>query len=206
MDSINFVGFLTFVVITTFTPGPNNISSSSMGVLYGYPKTLRYIGGIVTGFFVIMLVAGIISNTLYTILPSVETIMRIIGAGYILWLAYKTVKSSYQFSTDDNEDEHQSPTLGYINGLMLQALNPKVWIYALTLYTSFLASITNNIIFLIFSALFLASVAFCTTSSWAIMGALIKRYLSNPKIQRIVNIILGLLLVYTAIDLSGIFH
>lgn len=204
MDTINLAGFLTFVVITTFTPGPNNISSSSMGVLYGYPKTLRYIAGIVTGFFGIMFIAGIISNTLYTLLPSVETIMRLIGAAYILWLAYKTIKSSYKF--DSENDEEKSPALGYANGLMLQALNPKVWVFSLTLYTTFLVPITGNVIFLLISAGFLAFVAFCATSSWAIMGALIKRYLSNPKIQRAINIILALLLVYTAIDLSGIFH
>lgn len=127
MDAINFGAFLTFVIVTTFTLGPNNISSSSMGILYGYKQSLRYIAGIVVGFFFIMLIAGIISQTLYAIFPSLETIMRLVGATYILWLAYKTLKSSYQF------DDTSTPVLGFINGLMLQALNPKAWIYALTL-------------------------------------------------------------------------
>jgi len=203
MDTINIAGFITFVVITTFTPGPNNITSSSMGVLYGYRQTLRYIAGIVTGFFGIMFTAGVISNTLYTLLPSLEIIMRLLGAGYILWLAYKTVKSSYQFESDE---DNTSPALGYRNGFTLQAINPKVWIYALTLYTTFLTPVTGNVLLLVLSALFLAFIAFCATSSWAIMGALIKRYLNNSRIQRGINIILALLLVYTAIDLSGIFH
>jgi len=200
MDTINLGAFLTFVIITTFTPGPNNITSSSMGVLYGYRKSLRYISGIVTGFFGIMLLAGIISQTLYAIFPSLESVMRIIGAGYILWLAYKTLKSSYNFGEDS------SPVLGFLNGVLLQALNPKAWIYGLTLYTTFLASITNNIIFLLLSALFLACVAFCATSTWALTGAVIKRYLTNPNIQKGINITLAVLLIYTAVDLSGLFH
>ena len=200
MDAINLGTFLTFVIVTTFTPGPNNITSSSMGVLYGYRKSLKYISGIVTGFFGIMFLAGVISQTLYAIFPSLESYMRIIGATYILWLAYKTLKSSYSF------EEDSSPVLGFLNGVLLQALNPKAWVYGLTLYTTFLVSITNNIIFLLLSALFLACVAFCATSTWALSGAAIKRYLKNPNFQKTINIILALLLVYTAIDLSGLLH
>lgn len=200
METINLGAFLTFVLITTFTPGPNNITSSSMGVLYGYRKSLKYISGIVTGFFGIMFLAGIISQTLYAIFPSLESVMRIVGAGYILWLAYKTLKSSYNFAEDS------SPVLGFFNGVLLQALNPKAWIYGLTLYTTFLASITNNIIFLLLSAIFLACIAFCATSTWALTGAVIKRYLTNPNIQKGINITLAVLLIYTAVDLSGLFH
>lgn len=198
MDAINLGAFLTFVIITTFTPGPNNITSSSMGILYGYRRSLIYIAGIVSGFFVIMFIAGIISRTLYSIFPSLEIIMRIIGALYILWLAYKTFKSSYNFS-----DEETTP-LGYISGLLLQALNPKVWIFALTLYTTFLVPVTDNLLFLSLSAIFLAFVAFCATSTWALSGALIKRYLQNERFQKIINLVLTLLLVYTALDLSGL--
>jgi len=200
METINFGAFITFVLVTTFTPGPNNITSSSMGVLYGYRKSLKYMSGIVTGFFCTMFLAGIISQTLYAIFPSLESVMRIIGAGYILYLAYKTLKSSYNFGEDS------SPVLGFANGVLLQALNPKAWIYGLTLYTTFLAPITGNIIFLLLSAAFLACVAFCATSTWALSGAAIKRYLKNPNIQKGINIALAVLLIYTAVDLSGIFH
>ena len=34
---------MSFVIITTFTPGPNNISSASQGVLFGYRKALPYL-------------------------------------------------------------------------------------------------------------------------------------------------------------------
>src|SRR5215475_1239009 len=107
MNAVNLGALLTFVFITTFTPGPNNISSSSMGILYGYRKSLRYLLGITLGFFLIMVSSALISRTLYTLFPWLETVMRVIGAVYILWLAYKTLKSSYQFSSD------ASPTLGF---------------------------------------------------------------------------------------------
>jgi len=94
--------------------------------------------------------------------------------------------------------------LGYRDGLLLQLFNPKVFLYGLTIYATFLAPITSNLILLFISAVFLASVAFCSTSSWAISGATLKHFLRDDRTQRIVNTILALLLVYTAIDLSGV--
>lgn len=198
METINLGAFLTFVFVTTFTPGPNNITSSSMGVMYGYRKTLRYLLGITLGFFVIMFLSGVVSRTLYAIFPSLEVVMRVVGATYILWLAYKTLKSSYNFSAED------APALGFVNGLLLQALNPKVWVYGLTLYTTFLAAITNNAVLLLMSAVFLALVAFSSTSTWAVGGAAIKQFLRHQRFQQALNTGLALLLIYTAIELSGI--
>jgi cysteine/O-acetylserine efflux protein len=94
MSSINFGALLSFVLITTFTPGPNNISSSSMGILYGYQRSVNYLLGIASGFFGIMLLSGLISRTLYTLFPAIEGALRIVGALYILWLAYKSLKTS----------------------------------------------------------------------------------------------------------------
>ena len=43
---IDFIPLVSFVMVTTFTPGPNNISSASMGVLYGYRDTVKYLAGL----------------------------------------------------------------------------------------------------------------------------------------------------------------
>ncbi len=200
MDTINFGAFIIFVIVTTFTPGPNNISSSSLGVIYGYRKTIPYILGVTTGFFLTMFVTGLISRTLYAIIPTIEGAMRLVGAVYILWLAYKTLKLSYEFSSQNAQ------ALGYGSGLLLQLFNIKVWLYGLALYSTFLAGITGNIVLLLISAVLLASVAFVSTSTWALFGSATKQILRRPAYQRTVNVILALLLVYNAIDLSGIFH
>ncbi|MEO0564499.1 MAG: LysE family transporter [Chloroflexota bacterium] len=197
MESLNLSAFLTFVVITTFTPGPNNITSSSMGVLYGYRRTLQYLLGIITGFFGIMLLSAFVSQTIYGVLPVMEGVMRFVGAGYILWLAYKTANSSLK--TTDAE----TLALGYRDGMLLQVFNPKVWVYGLTIYTTFLVTITSNTPLLILSALFLACVGFCAISTWTLGGTAIKRFLGNARLQRAINIGLALLLVYTAIQLAG---
>lgn len=196
MDS-NFFPLLSFVLITTFTPGPNNITSASMGVLHGYKNTLNYLIGIAAGFFMVMLLCGWVATSLLNMFPFFETPLRLIGAAYILWLAFKTLQASYSF-----KESSQRP-MGFGNGLLLQLLNPKVLVYGLTLFSTFLAPLTNNLKMLVVSAVLLAATAFGATSTWTLFGTAIKTYLHQPAIRNAVNLILSVLLVYTALELSG---
>lgn len=196
--SIEFIPLASFAVVTTFTPGPNNISSASMGVLYGFRESVRYLTGIMVGFFFIMLLCAYVSSALLNAIPSVEPILRVIGAGYILWLAIGTARASYTFEHTD------VAPMGFKKGFFLQTLNPKVAVYGLTLYSTFLSSAAENYLLLTAFALLFALTAFCATSTWALCGAAIRKYLHQPKVRLLVNAVLVLLLVYTAIELSGI--
>ena len=126
--SLEMIPLISFVVVTTFTPGPNNISSAST-----------------------------------------EPILRVIGAAYILWLAIGTTRASYSFNSSN-----VSP-MGFTKGFFLQTLNPKVAVYGLTLYSTFLSSAPENYVVLTAFAIVFALTAFCATSTWALCGAAIRR-------------------------------
>jgi cysteine/O-acetylserine efflux protein len=197
MDT-DFVALVSFVLIASFTPGPNNITSASMGIIFGYKQTLKYLAGIVAGFFLVMLVCGWISATLLQVLPSFENILRLVGAIYILWLAYHTFKASYDF------EEGQQIQLGFSKGFFLQLLNPKAIVYGLTVYSTLLGDRVTGLLPLLFSAIALAGVGFCAISTWTLFGASIRTYLNHSRVKQVLNTILSLLLVYTAVELSGI--
>jgi cysteine/O-acetylserine efflux protein len=169
-----------------------------MGVLHGYKNTLNYLLGLAGGFFLVMLLSGWISTTLLSFFPALEPALRYIGAGYILYLAFAILKASYTFNQDDVKP------MGFGHGLMLQLLNPKLIVYAFTLFAAFLAPITSNVALLVLVVILLTMTAFCATSVWALFGTVIKTYLHYPRVKASVNIILSLLLVYTAIELAGI--
>jgi cysteine/O-acetylserine efflux protein len=198
MTTVNLFSLISFILISTFTPGPSNISSASTAVLHGYRNSLKYQAGLAAGVFILMLLSGLLSTTLLRIFPAFEPIMRYIGAGYILYLAFAILKASYTFSEQDGKP------LGVMHGFMLQILNPKLFVYAFTLFSAFLATMTGNVIFLILIAMLLAAVSFCATSLWALFGTAIKTHLRNPHLNKIINISLALLLVYSAISLTGI--
>lgn len=196
--SINFFPLISFVLITTFTPGPANISSASMGVLYGYKASLRFLLGLVSGLFLVMLLSGLTSATLLRLLPALEPVLRYVSAGYILYLAFSILKASYTFEVADVK------SMGYFHGFALQVSNPKLLVYAFTLFSTFLAPISGNLSLLLLAVPLLALTAFCATSTWALFGTVIKTYLHSPRAKMTVNIILSLFLVYTAIELAGL--
>lgn len=196
--TIEMMPLISFVMITTFTPGPNNISSASLGVIYGYRKTVNYLLGIAIGFFVVMMACAYLSSVLLNFLPSAERYLRWIGGCYIVWLAIGMMRSNP--STSDAG----KPEMAFAKGFILQLFNPKVAVYGLTLYSTFLASISSRIAYLSLSAAIFAMTAFLATSTWALFGAAIKEKLKNDAFRKTLNASLAILLIYTAVELSGL--
>ncbi|MCP5101424.1 MAG: hypothetical protein GY943_38245 [Chloroflexi bacterium] len=86
----------------------------------------------------------------------------------------------------------------------MQLLNPKVIIYGLTLYSAFMHDMVTLPFGLIVSALAFAAIGFCAISTWVLFGTGIRTYLHHPRINWAFNATLSLMLVGTAVDLSGI--
>jgi threonine/homoserine/homoserine lactone efflux protein len=108
------------------------------------------------------------------------------------------LKASYNFR------EQEDKSLGFIQGLMLNILNPKLVVYAFTLFSAFLLPLTKNLMALTATCVLLAFVSFCSTTIWAVFGTAIKLYLHDPRLKTVVNVVLSLLLVYAAVNLMGI--
>ncbi|MFN8440941.1 MAG: LysE family translocator [Caldilineaceae bacterium] len=195
---IQLLPLLSYVIISTFTPGPSNISTTSLAMQHGYQKSLNYQVGLALAVFLYMFVSGWISATLLRIFPLLEPILRYLGAAYILYLAYLIFNANYTFQ------EEKTQPLGSGAGFLLNALNPKLFVYAFTLFSAFLAPISGNVAWVALAALLLAAISFAATSTWALFGSAIKRFLHNSHGKTVVNLVLGLLLVYTAISLIGL--
>jgi cysteine/O-acetylserine efflux protein len=192
---MNLFSIISYVLVSSFTPGPSNISTASMAILHGYKATLKYQFGLALGVFLLMSLSGLFSAALLRIFPALEPILRYLGAAYILYLAFGILMASYTFA------EKETKPLGVGNGFVLQILNPKLVVYAFSLFGTFLASATGNFVWINLLALALAAVSFCATSTWALFGSSIKSQLHNQRWRMTVNIVLSLLLVYSAASL-----
>jgi cysteine/O-acetylserine efflux protein len=190
----NFLAFLSYVLVTTFTPGPNNIMSMSNASRYGFRKSIFFNVGIFVGFFIIIALCSIFSVTLYSLIPSIKPIMTYIGAVYILWLAWKTYKSEPH---NDSNSEKQTNT--FLSGLLLQFVNPKVIIYGVTTVSTFIVPYYSSVFVLTGFSVLLAFVGFVATCCWSLFGSVFQKLLVEK--DKVVNIIMALLLVYCAISL-----
>jgi len=196
--SLSWVALVSFVLVTTFTPGPNNVSSMALGMSHGFRGSLRFLFGIAAGFVVVMALCALVSVLLATWLPAIEPYLRIVGSLYIVWLAVHTFLGSLR------AEPATARRLGFMDGFLLQALNAKVIIYGLTLYSTFLAPISADPLLGGLSAVALAAVGLVAVSVWNVAGAFFSRQFQKPVLRRIVAAVLSLFLVYSALESSGL--
>ena len=200
MSSVDFPALAVFIFVTIFTPGPNNITSTALGSAGGFGRAFPFTLGVTIGVGLLMAVASALTGLLLEAVPLAEPVMRWIGVAYILWLAWRVWRSGSHAAQADAE--RRLP--GLPEGIVLQIVNPKALIYALTVYGSFLAAVPRSPVFTVVSAAVLALPAWLSTMTWAAAGAAISRVLGGPRATLIVNAILALALVYSAVQLSGL--
>ena len=189
-----FLSFLLYVIVTSFTPGPNNIMAMVFANKYGLKKTIRFCLGVGAGFFVIMVLSSYFNLLLKNYIPKVESIMSILGAIYMVYLAVKIIASK-----EKGDDSNGNKKYGFVTGMLLQFINPKGILYGITAISTFiLPYYTSNLSLLLFSIL-LAFVGFMSTICWSLFGAIFSRFLS--KYRSPFNAIMALLLVYSAVTI-----
>ena len=190
----NFFAFMSYVVISSFTPGPVNIISMSNSSKYGFKKSIPFSAGATTAFFVIFSLCGFFSASLFHLIPSIESIMVYIGAAYILWLAY-----SIYTSKPKNDSQDHRKTTSYIPGFLFQFVNPKGIIYAITTVATFVTPYYKSGPIVFVFAATLSAIIFIANSSWALFGTVFQKFLAEH--SKLTNTIMALLLVYCAISL-----
>lgn len=180
-----------YALVSIFTPGPNNITSSSLGMRLGYRGALRFVTGVATGFFCTLLISGLLTELLVSAYGRVAIVLKVAGVAYLLWIAWTVIRPEGH--------AHQSPTATgtrFRDGLLLQFVNPKVILFGLTMYATLLAPLTKSWLAVVVSAAVLAVLSFCSTSLWALLGAAIQRFVANPKVRLVYSLVLVGLLLY----------
>ena len=120
--------------------------------------------------------------------------MLVIGAAYMLYLAWKTFRSP---PVAEGGEQTKS---GFLSGLVLQFVNPKIYIYCIVSMEAYiLPYYQGNWPALVGFALLLAFIGFIFTLCWALFGSVFKLFFS--KYARATNTIMALLLVYCAVSL-----
>lgn len=190
----NWFNFLSYAIITAATPGPNNIMGMTNAGHNGFKKSFPFCLGVFAGISCLLYITLIFCSALSAIIPKIEFPMLIIGAAYMLYLAYKIFRSS------EVSEESESKT-GFWAGFVLQFLNPKIYIFCImTLEAYVLPSYSGQWGMLVFLFVpILALISFTSIVSWTLFGSVFKVLFS--KYAKITNTVMALLLVYCAVSL-----
>ena len=192
---MNLTSFLIYCLIVTFSPGPTHIITLSTINNFGVKKALDFCYGSSLAFGIILLLSVGLNSVLAAYLPKIIMVMQVIGTAYILYLAYQVYNA--------NSSSKQSKELGtFKTGFLMQFINPKVILFCITIFPSFIMpyySAFNELIIFAFIVFIIGTLSYF---GWVLFGSLMKTFLQ--KYQRVTNTLMSLFLVYCAIIISGI--
>jgi len=187
-----------FVVVSTITPGGATTLATASGAQFGFRRSMPLMSGIAVGLASLAAAAAAAAGLAGLLLaaPSLQTAMRLAGSAYLLWLASKIARSG----PPNLRSSLGSPT-SFLGGACLLWLNPKGWAMALGAAASFatLASGPLQLAMLLGSAFGLAAAV--SLSLWCLAGLLLARLLRTERQWRILNAMLGLLLVVSIVPM-----
>jgi threonine/homoserine/homoserine lactone efflux protein len=185
---------LSYVIIMSVTPGPNNMMLATSGVQFGLRRTLPHLVGISGGLgMLVFLISSLLSCTL-TLLEAVRLPLALAGCVYLLWLSRKIAQAARP------EGASIAKPLGLIGAALFQWFNPKVWVMVLNIALFFTPSgreLDAGNALLLASACALINLP--CIGIWAIAGDRLRRVLSTQRGLMLFNLGMALLMAATAL-------
>ena len=189
------VALLTFAAIAAYTPGPNNTLLLASGMKFGYRRSLPLVFGVCIGFPAMIGLVGLGLGQVFERFPESHVVLKFLGAGYMLWLAYKIATSG----TAGEKDADALP-MNFWQASAFQWVNPKAWFIALaapaayTLPESYYLGVA--VVVLAFMVM-----GFTSASIWAMFGVALRQLLSDARYYRWINYGLALVLVISLVPM-----
>ena len=184
------LGFALFALVTSITPGPNNTMLLASGVNFGFNRTIPHMLGITCGFFVLVVAVGFGLGAVFQNYPLLYTVLRYVGAAYLLYLAWKIAHSG---PVGDSVEGEARP-ISYLGAAAFQWVNPKAWIMAIGAISTYTPMQDYFINVVVIAAVF-AIINLPSVGVWAACGTLLRNVLREPRWLRVFNWGMAALLV-----------
>lgn len=176
------ISFILAVSILAISPGPDNIFVLMQSVLHGKKYGLATIIGLMTGCIVHTIFVAVGISTIIKENNTIFLVIKILGAVYLLYLAYKVITAGSEISMSTEKIDKKTPFQLFKIGFIMNVLNPKVTLFFLALFPGFLFSeiLPISLQFYILGALFIL-VSFVVFSLIAILGGTISEKIKTSK-------------------------
>ena len=176
------ISFILAVSILAISPGPDNIFVLMQSVVHGKKYGLATIIGLMTGCIVHTTFVAVGISTIIKENNTIFLVIKILGAVYLLYLAYKEITGGSEISMSTKKIDKKTPFQLFKIGFIMNVLNPKVTLFFLALFPGFLFSeiLPISLQFYILGSLFIL-VSFVVFSLIAILGGTISEKIKTSK-------------------------
>jgi threonine/homoserine/homoserine lactone efflux protein len=177
-----------FAFVTSITPGPNNMMLLASGANFGFRRSIPHMLGIGIGFTVMVMLVGAGLMQLFDAWPRSYTILKVLSAAYMLWLAWKIANSA----SPEGMNAGATP-MTFLQAALFQWVNPKAWTMALSAITLYAPG--RELLAVLWVAIIFGAINLPTVSLWTVLGQKLRLLLSNATRLRAFNWTMAVLLV-----------
>ncbi|WP_282043218.1 LysE family translocator [Winogradskyella flava] len=176
---------ISFALATSalaISPGPDNIYVLVQSITHGKMYGLATVCGLIAGCVVHTTLLAFGVSAVIKANDNVFFGIKILGAIYLLYLAYKVFKADTHLDLDAESVPKKSLKGLFVQGFFMNVLNPKVTIFFLAFFPGFLFSDTMSTViqFYVLGGIFML-VSFIIFSIIALLASQIKIYTLKHK-------------------------
>jgi len=189
MEQTTLVALSAFALVSSITPGPNNMMLMASGANFGLRRTVPHALGVGVGFTLMIILVGVGLMGLFDLFPILNLVLKVVSVAYLLWLAWKIANAA----APDTSGSAQGKPMTFVQAMLFQWVNPKAWSMALSAIALYAPD--RNFAAVLLVAVVFGIINLPSTSLWAVMGQVMRSWLSSPARLRAFNWTMAALLV-----------
>jgi len=193
MPLSEFTALLLLATAMSFSPGPNTTLSTALAANRGLPHAMRFVCAVPVGWSALLLLCAGGVGALVLAAPMLRLAIKAVGIGYLLWLAWKLSQTASLAAADSARLD-----VGFWQGTLLQFVNIKAWLLALTIVAGWIAGRPDALQRLAVVLPVMLLFAFFSNLAYAATGALLRQWLAQGSRLLWFNRGMALVLVLTA--------
>lgn len=184
---------VTYTVVMSITPGPNNLLLLSSGLTFGLTRTGWHMAGILCGVLLQICVTGAGLAVLFTRFSHLQTVLKLAGTLYMLWLARRL------WNAGELKSVSAARPIGLGAAMVFQFVNPKAWVMATTIIAAFVPAGEAYAERVVTAGLIFTGVSLPCIAIWAASGAWLRSAVQNTATRQRVNRSMAALSALTAL-------
>lgn len=169
-----FTALLVLATAMSFSPGPNTTLAAAMAANGGLRRTMPFVCSVPVGWSLLLALSAAGVGTLIVAVPSLRWAIKAAGIAYLLWLAWKLARADRMGRADPSR-----LGIGFGRGVLLQFVNIKAWLLALTLVAGWIAGQAEPMARFAVVAAVMVVYAFASNLSYALLGSLLRDWLAE---------------------------
>ena len=194
LDSV--LALLGILLVSAWTPGPNNAMLSASGASFGFRATLPHMAGVAFGFPLLLFACAMGLGQMVQSADVLRDVMRWLGIALLLWVAFKIATAPLPARAGA---AGRKP-FTFLQAAAFQWVNPKAWAMGLGVVAQFVDGAAPLRTALI-CTLVAAFVGITSASGWAGLGVVMMRWLRNEARFRAFSLTMAGILVLGVVAL-----